>query len=98
MNMQCHFCKKKFDIQGKVSRNENCPYCSYDIHCCLNCRFYSESKHNNCMEPRAEWVSDSERRNYCEYFEARTAEGFIGSAKDEKEEALKRAESLFEKK
>jgi len=95
MNVQCHFCKKKISVEGRVSRSETCPECGYDIHCCMNCRFYDESKHNKCSDPQAEWVSDRERRNYCDYFEINPASE--GVDKGEKENAREKAESLFKK-
>ncbi|RMF93986.1 MAG: hypothetical protein D6734_08860 [Candidatus Schekmanbacteria bacterium] len=96
MKMKCYFCKKDIEISGKVSRNDTCPHCGNDIHCCLNCTFFDESKHNKCAETQAEWVSDRERRNYCEYFNLKSQEDMQASAK-EKEEARRRAESLFKK-
>ena len=64
----CHYCKKELEIEEKVGRQEVCPYCGSDLHCCFNCKFYDEYAHNKCKEPQSEWVSDREKRNFCEFF------------------------------
>jgi hypothetical protein len=52
----------------KVLRDDTCSKCDSDLHVCKNCRFYDRQYHNECRETQAEWVSDKERANYCEYF------------------------------
>lgn len=66
--MLCHSCKKEVKLEATVSRTEECPHCSADVHCCLNCVNYDTSAHNRCREPQAEWVSDREKANFCDYF------------------------------
>lgn len=53
---------------GRVLTRDTCPKCDYDLHVCLNCRFYDPAKHNQCAETQAEWVRDKEASNYCDYF------------------------------
>ena len=70
--LQCWKCG--FDI-GRVllpmSRREECPACTADQHVCKMCRFYATGVAGCCREDRAEAVSDKERANFCDYFEAR---------------------------
>ena len=92
---KCHFCKKEISVQGTVGREETCPYCGYDLHCCLNCRFYDEKAHNKCLEPTADWVANKEIRNFCEFFEFRGA--LDVQEKAGKDEARARFDALFKR-
>lgn len=66
--MICHHCKNEIVIKDRIARTDECPSCNGDIHCCLNCVNYDTSAHNRCREPQAEWVTDRERANFCDYF------------------------------
>ena len=67
-DMVCHSCAKEVKLEATVSRTEECPHCGADVHCCLNCVNYDTSAHNRCREPQAEWVSDREKANFCDFF------------------------------
>ena len=67
----CFQCGEEVEFEGKVMRKDTCPSCHSSLHCCLNCRFYDRSAHNECREPAAEWVSNKEAANFCEFFEPR---------------------------
>jgi hypothetical protein len=90
--MTCHSCHAEIKLEGRISRTEECPKCGADIHCCLNCVNYDTTAHNRCRESQAEWVSDRERANFCDYFEpnALAAKGPSKSA------AINDARSAFE--
>jgi hypothetical protein len=69
--MYCWKCgTKTAEISGanKVLRTDTCSKCDSDLHVCKNCQFYDPQYHNECRETQAEWVSDKERANYCDYF------------------------------
>jgi hypothetical protein len=66
--MICHQCHREFKIEGCISRTDDCPHCSADVHCCLNCTNYDTNAHNKCREPQAEWVTDREKANFCDFF------------------------------
>lgn len=91
----CAKCKKEVEPDKYFSRKSTCPKCGGDLHICLNCRFYSESAHNKCREPKAEFQRSREKANFCDYFSFR--EGSGPSSPGEKEDALKRLEDLFKK-
>ncbi|MBW2055908.1 MAG: hypothetical protein JRH07_17125 [Deltaproteobacteria bacterium] len=92
----CFHCHREISLDGKVSRQDQCPHCGSDLHCCVNCLFYDEYAHNRCREPQAESVSDREKGNFCEYFRFRPSTA--GPAQyDGKTEAEARWEALFRK-
>jgi hypothetical protein len=92
----CHACGKEVKLQGDLGRQETCPHCRGDLHCCLNCNLYDEYAQNRCREPAAEWVNDRAKSNFCEYFIFKQSTG--GRGRREKEEALAKLEALFKKK
>ncbi len=75
-------------------RKDDCPSCHSALHCCLNCEFHLSSAHNQCREPAAEWVSDRETANFCDYFQPGTRGGAVASSRDAGRDAFDR---LFKK-
>ena len=71
--MICWKCQKETDIEKPV-RGDECPLCHADLHVCKACEFYESGAHNDCRESSAEFVSDKERGNFCDYFRASTKE------------------------
>ncbi len=94
----CHHCGAAVSVAagGKVSKLASCDRCSWDLHCCKNCRFYDLAKHNECAEPMAEWVRDKEKNNYCDYFEPRAGLRAGGGALGD-DQARKKFDQLFKK-
>ncbi|UCB46354.1 MAG: hypothetical protein JSV25_02705 [Spirochaetota bacterium] len=64
----CSKCKKEVVIVEKIGRSATCKNCGAWLHSCVNCRFYTPGKHNDCNEPQAEYVRDKEGANFCDYF------------------------------
>jgi hypothetical protein len=93
----CHSCGKDTKIQGGVSRQEICPHCRSDLHCCLNCSLHDPYAQNQCREPAAERVQDREKNNFCEYFLFKNSAG-MGRVRRERDDALAKLEALFKKK
>ena len=91
----CALCGKKVETDKYFSRKSICADCRGDLHICLNCRFYSETSHNKCLEPKAEFQRSRDRANFCDYFIFR--EVTSSSPIIEKEKAIKRLEELFKK-
>jgi hypothetical protein len=92
----CYACGQEVPFPAKISRQEICPHCRADLHCCLNCQFYDQYAENKCHEPSADWVSDREKNNFCDFFgfrDSRAANEGIGKQK----EARAKLESLFKK-
>jgi hypothetical protein len=91
---RCHACLKELEIKIPVGRQETCPFCQSDLHCCLNCAFYVMGSYNSCREPQAERVIEKNRSNFCGYFV------FRDSVQDNKEKEIRdgvkaKLEALF---
>jgi hypothetical protein len=90
----CHHCKKEINLENFIGRQEQCPVCGADLHCCLNCTFYERGAYNDCKETQAERVLDKARSNFCDFFSFR----LITSTGEEKASGAKdKLESLFKK-
>ena len=90
----CAFCGKDLDPRVRIVRDTSCPGCGRDLHACVQCRHYDPHAHNKCREPQAEWVTDRERRNFCDYF-ALNAAGASTARKDRAESARSKLDQLF---
>jgi len=91
----CALCSKEVEIGRTLSRKETCPHCGGDLHICLNCRFYSETSHNKCLEPKAEFQRSRDRANFCDYFQYREGGSSAGSGSDAAAEAKRKLDDLF---
>ncbi len=91
----CALCKKEIEVDKYFSRKATCPKCGGDLHICLNCKFYSESSHNKCLEPRSEFQRTRDKTNFCDFFIFKESSGM--SAENKKEDARKKLEDLFKK-
>lgn len=67
----CVMCGKQISIERFVPRKASCQHCGGDLHICLNCKHYSPSSHNQCIETKAEFQRSRDRANFCEYFDYR---------------------------
>ncbi|ABV35285.1 conserved hypothetical protein [Shewanella sediminis HAW-EB3] len=77
-----------------MSRREGCGACGADQHVCKMCVFFNDSGRGDCREERAEWVSDRERANFCDYF--KLSEGGTDTyAPGANEQALAELAELF---
>jgi len=92
--MNCAFCGETLSIEEKISRNDTCPHCGKDLHCCKQCKFYDPHSYNNCREVLADRIVDKERSNFCDYFVPR---GSRGSKINKTKEAKRALEALFKK-
>jgi len=97
--MNCWKCRTEIEIaaSAKVLKTDSCPKCDYDLHVCLNCRFYDPSAHNQCRETQAEWVRDKEKANYCDYFEPRRLSGLSRKGGKAATDAKAAFDNLFKK-
>ncbi len=90
----CALCNNEIEIDKYFSRKAVCPKCGGDMHICLNCKFYSATAHNKCIETKAEFQRMRDRANFCDYFFFR--EGAVSSGKGA-EDARKKLDDLFRK-
>jgi predicted RNA-binding Zn-ribbon protein involved in translation (DUF1610 family) len=91
----CALCKKEIELDKFFSRKSECPECGGDLYICLNCRFYSETSHNKCLEPKAEFQRTRDKANYCDYFQYRDSETSSPSGGESTEDIKKKFDSLF---
>ncbi len=92
--MYCHFCGAKIHTGDRVDFRAECDSCGRDAHVCVNCSLYDPGAHNMCREPQAEWVSDREKANRCEYFRPSASPG---KRSKRAEDARSKLDSLFKK-
>jgi len=92
----CHHCKKEIKLDSFIGRQEQCPFCSADLHCCLNCTFYEHGAYNNCREPPAERVLDKTHSNFCDFFRFRQTND-KPTEKQDVSNAGDKLETLFKK-
>lgn len=64
----CFQCGQDLAADQKVLREDECPHCSSDLHCCRNCRFHDPAVSNQCRETQADWVAEKDKANFCEFF------------------------------
>ena len=93
----CCSCGKAVEGREAIGRRDACPYCRNDLHCCLNCSLYDEHAQNKCREPSADWVSDREKNNFCEFF-SMPENTATGGKYREQQETRAKLEALFKKK
>ena len=96
--MQCHGCGAEIRIEDKIFRGDTCLSCGRALHACKNCVFYDRSAYHQCRETQAEWVSDKDSANFCDYFRP-AASGPPGGDRgaSRSEQARKKLDDLFKK-
>ena len=90
----CFQCGQEIPADRAILREDECPHCSSDLHTCRNCQFYDPAVSHQCAEPLAEWVSDKERANFCEYFVCADGSG-LAKRSHEGHSARERFNKLF---
>ena len=94
----CWFCRADLPYRAlaAVPRDSECPSCGRDLHVCRACRHHDPGVNNQCREPHAEWVTDRERANFCEFYQLADAPTGPGVA-DRSAEVRKKLDDLFRK-
>ena len=91
----CHSCKKELALGRQIGRRDECPFCSADLHCCLNCTYYERSAPKQCREPQAGLVREKDKANFCDYFVF--TQPVDPAAAGEPDKARKALDDLFRK-
>ena len=94
-SFKCYHCQKSIPVFGqfKITRTEECPYCTWSLHCCKMCKFFDPKVYNECIESNADRVVDKEKANFCDYFTL--SDG--SSSGPSKEDLISSADALFKK-
>ena len=70
MTFECWQCGAVLtDLILPVSRRETCRACEAEIHTCRMCRHFAPNRLDQCLEERAEDVSNRELANFCDWFD-----------------------------
>jgi hypothetical protein len=69
MSLTCWKCAAPLDAP-KIFFRTVCSSCGIDQHTCRACRHYLPGKPNDCNVPFTDFVSDREKGNFCEEFDA----------------------------
>ena len=93
---RCHKCSTEWEGLNQPGTRQECPECGYDMHVCLNCKFYDTSKPNQCSAGVDEVVLNKEKANFCDEFQFKqsgakiTAGGSTAKAKQTWEKLFKK--------
>ncbi len=77
-----------------LSRRDQCPQCSVDLHVCKMCTHFDKHVPRQCREDGAEDVTEKERPNYCDWFVPGSA-AFDTQRKSEADAARSALDALF---
>lgn len=78
-----------------LSRRDQCPSCSADLHVCRMCVAFDANVPRQCREDGAEDVTEKERPNFCDWFKPST-NAFDPATKSAAEEAKAALDALFD--
>jgi hypothetical protein len=92
---RCTNCQKELRLDAPPGRQDVCPYCQADLHCCFNCRFYSPTASQQCLNPGLEPVKSKHKANFCEEFRFR--EFHAQTSLNLEEKTKKTLDDLFRK-
>lgn len=94
-NIACYRCGESLAaLSLPLSRRDQCPQCSADIHVCKMCRHFDPRVTRQCREDGAEDVTEKERPNFCDWFIARE-DAFDPDKKSESDAAIEALDALF---
>lgn len=94
---RCVFCGGDLSLvdHAQPGRQDECPHCHGNLHSCRQCRFYDAAVRNECREPRAEFVVNKEKANFCEWFEFQGGTGTVDPDHERAVAAKQRLKGLF---
>jgi hypothetical protein len=68
-NLACFRCGASLSsLSLPLSRRDQCPDCTADLHVCKMCIYFDASVPRKCREDGAEDVTEKERPNFCDWF------------------------------
>ena len=94
-NLACYRCGDSLaSLSLPLSRRDQCPTCSADLHVCTMCSHFDRNVPRQCREDGAEDVTDKERPNFCDWFKP-SAQAFDPERKAEADKAQDALSALF---
>lgn len=96
-NIACYRCGESLiTLSLPLSRRDQCPHCSADVHVCKMCIHFDARIPRQCREDGAEDVSDKQRPNFCDWF-APSDKAFDADRRSEIDAAKAALDDLFDK-
>lgn len=94
-NLSCYRCGENLAaLSLPLSRRDQCPSCSADLHVCKMCAAFDANAPRQCREDGAEDVTEKERPNFCDWFKP-SSDAFDPDRKSEADDAAAALEALF---
>lgn len=94
-NLNCYRCGESLAaLSLPLSRRDQCPACSADLHVCKMCKHFDARVTRQCREDGAEDVTEKERPNFCDWF-VPNPDAFDPNRKSESDAALSALDALF---
>lgn len=91
----CYRCGESLaGLSLPLSRQDQCPSCSADLHVCRMCVFFDASVPRQCREDGAEDVTEKERPNFCDWFKP-SETAFDPGRREQAETAAQQLAALF---
>jgi hypothetical protein len=96
MSLRCYQCGASLaKLSLPLSRLDNCPSCSVELHVCKMCVHFAPGRPDDCDEDDAIEVKDKTTANFCDYFEP-SADAFDARARSADLQARDELARLFE--
>ena len=93
--LACYRCGASLEaLSLPLTRRDQCPECSADLHVCRMCVHYDRNVARQCREDGAEDVTEKERPNFCEWFKP-SSKAFDPARKSEADAAKAALDALF---
>lgn len=93
--LRCYRCGESLaSLSLPLSRLDNCPACSVELHVCRMCRHYAPQAPDACTEEDAIEVTRKDTANFCDYFDP-DPNAFDGAEKAADLKARAALDSLF---
>ena len=94
-SIACYRCGESLAaLSLPLSRQDQCPACSADLHVCKMCVHFDRHVPRQCREDGAEDVTEKERTNFCDWFKP-SETAFDPARKSEADAAQDALAALF---
>ena len=91
----CYRCGESLaDLSLPLSRHDQCPGCSADLHVCKMCVNFDATVPRQCREDGADDVTEKERPNFCDWFKP-SETAFDPARREQAEAAEQQLAALF---
>ena len=81
---RCYKCQSPYLDPSGPEFHAVCDGCGSYLHCCQNCNYFNDYSKSKCAQADAEYISDSNGMNKCEFFRLRYSDT-TGLKLDERE-------------